>query len=120
MTRSKASSGNGKRVASPRPRGRDLVDLAVVVHHAVDVADLDELGNRHVARDDVRAAPGGLEGMAAEAAAEVEHPIARREAEPVVVDSEHVSETGALGPPRREGGGTDRRCVGRCGASSNG
>src|SRR6185295_13799110 len=48
-----------------------------------------ELRVAHVAGHDPGAAPGGLERMAPEAAAEIEQPIARLHAELGVVDGEH-------------------------------
>ena len=79
MTRSNGPSANGRRVASPCtvPAQRRSSTSPAVGHRPEGVAHLLQLGAGVVEGDDARAAPGRLEGVAAEAAAEVEQPVAR-------------------------------------------
>ena len=105
---SKVSSANGSRVASPRstPTKRSIVDLAGLDHRRrTSPRGLHDLVGGVVEGDDVGAAAGALEGVAAEAGAEVEHEVARAAApSSVEADGEHVRSR----PFRRELGDVRR------------
>ena len=90
--RSKVSSGNGRRVASPFTARADAVGRGLAgVDHGLEQrrAPRSSSVDGHVAGDDPGAAAEALEGVAAEAAAEVEQQVAGAQAEAVVVDGEH-------------------------------
>ena len=71
--------------------------LARVAHRGEHVRDAFDLVAPRVQGHDVRAAPGGLEGVAPESAAEVEHGVAVAKAQPVVVGGQHQSKRMASG-----------------------
>ena len=64
-------------------------DLAAVAHGGHHVAHLRQLRAPHVARRHVGAAAQRAVGVASEAAAEVQYPVAGREPQAVVVDGLH-------------------------------
>ena len=76
-------------VALHRAGERRRADLAGVGHRPEGVADLLELGLRVVEGHDLGAAAGGLVGVTAEAAAEVQQHVARLQAEALVAHGEH-------------------------------
>ena len=92
MTRSKVPSANGsaQRVALHRTDpGGHRVQLAGVGHGPERVPDVAHLVGPEVDGHHLGAQPGRLVGVAAEAAAEVEHPVAGAHAQSGVVDGQH-------------------------------
>ena len=76
-------------IALDRLGPRRLGHLALVLHRLQDLVDVVEVGGVLVEPDDVGAAPVGLEGVPARAAAHVDHLCARPDAEPIEVDGQH-------------------------------
>ncbi len=70
----------------PGPVG---VELTGHRHGPEGVLDLADLVGAGVERHHLGSEPGGLVGVTAEAAAEVEQPVARPHSEPGVVDGQH-------------------------------
>ena len=71
-------------------------DLPGVVHGREHVRDGAQFVGITIRGDGDAASPDALEGMAARAAAQVQHPVAAFGAEPLVVDSEHQRLASAL------------------------
>ena len=100
------------------------VDLAGVDHAAERGSGLDDLVLGVVERDHVGAAAGALEHVTAEAGADVEHPVAGREAELVELDRQHLRSVRWRAASRRSGAwpaprGTARRSAGRTASRSS-
>ena len=77
-----------ERVALLDVRLGALGHLAGLLHGVEQVADAGQLVRVHVERDHVGALAVHLEGVAAAAAAHVEHPVAGRQAQPLEVNGQ--------------------------------
>ena len=107
ITRSKVPSGKGSDSASPCTAVAGMVrrDLPRLDHGGEGAAHLCHLLGAGVEGHHRGAAAGGLEGMASEAAAEVEHEVAGTDAESVVVDGQHQAAPRASGVSETVGRG---------------
>ncbi len=103
ITRSKVPSGKGSASASPCTAVAGWPGASSpCLHHGADrAAHLRHLVGTGVERHHGRTTPRRLEGVAPEAAAEIEQTVARHDAQPVIVDGQHHAAPGVTRARRR-------------------